>query len=224
MARMRHVPDDRLIDCYYAQRAGDTIDPPSADHLAECSECRARYADLCQLLDGARADGDAAVDLAFTTERLEQQARSIADRLSHVGQPARVITFPGRALTRRGPVHGSRATTRWIAAAAVAGLAIGLSLGVLRDSERHAVQSVGQMMARARTGGPGRRGELPPLAPTRSRAAAAADAPADPPRAQDEAFLSDLERALERPHTPVLQAFDAFTPHVREVKDVSSVR
>jgi len=99
-----------------------------------------------------------------------------------------------------------------------------LSLGVLRDSERQAVQSVGQMMARARTGGPSRR-ELPqPLAPTRSRAAAAADAPAAPPRAQEDAFLSDLERALERPHTPVLQAFDAFTPHVREVKDVSSVR
>ena len=37
--------------------------------------------------------------------------------------------------------------------------------------------------------------------------------------ALDEAFLSDLEIALERPHTRELQAFDALTPHVREISD-----
>jgi len=36
--------------------------------------------------------------------------------------------------------------------------------------------------------------------------------------ASDEAFLSDLEVALERPHTSELQPFDALTPHVREVR------
>jgi hypothetical protein len=34
--------------------------------------------------------------------------------------------------------------------------------------------------------------------------------------AADDAFLSDLELALERPHTRELIAFDALTPHVRE--------
>ena len=33
----------------------------------------------------------------------------------------------------------------------------------------------------------------------------------------DDAFFSDLEVALERPHTRELIAFDALTPHVREV-------
>jgi hypothetical protein len=37
--------------------------------------------------------------------------------------------------------------------------------------------------------------------------------------AADSAFLSDLELALERPHTRELQAFDALTPHVREIRD-----
>jgi len=37
--------------------------------------------------------------------------------------------------------------------------------------------------------------------------------------ASDDAFLSDLEIALERPHTRELQAFDALTPHVREITD-----
>jgi hypothetical protein len=36
--------------------------------------------------------------------------------------------------------------------------------------------------------------------------------------AADDAFLSDLEVALERPHTRELQAFDALTPHVREIR------
>jgi hypothetical protein len=33
-----------------------------------------------------------------------------------------------------------------------------------------------------------------------------------------EDFLSELELALERPHTPELMALDAMTPHVREVR------
>ena len=37
--------------------------------------------------------------------------------------------------------------------------------------------------------------------------------------ASDDAFLSDLEIALERPHTRELVAFDALTPHVREIRD-----
>ncbi len=40
-----------------------------------------------------------------------------------------------------------------------------------------------------------------------------------PQVATDDAFLSELEIALERPHTRELRAFDAFTPHVREVRD-----
>jgi hypothetical protein len=34
----------------------------------------------------------------------------------------------------------------------------------------------------------------------------------------NDAFLSELELALERPHTRELVALDELTPHVREVR------
>jgi hypothetical protein len=33
----------------------------------------------------------------------------------------------------------------------------------------------------------------------------------------DDAFMSALDLALDRPHTSELVAFDALTPHVREI-------
>ena len=33
----------------------------------------------------------------------------------------------------------------------------------------------------------------------------------------DDMFMSELELALDRPHTSELVAFDALTPHVREL-------
>jgi hypothetical protein len=38
------------------------------------------------------------------------------------------------------------------------------------------------------------------------------------PITETEQFLSELEIALERPHTPELVALDAMTPHVREIR------
>ena len=40
------------------------------------------------------------------------------------------------------------------------------------------------------------------------------------PATFDDAFLSDLEVAMARPHTRELLAFDALTPHVREIKNI----
>ena len=37
--------------------------------------------------------------------------------------------------------------------------------------------------------------------------------------AADEAFMLELDVALDRPHTRELAAFDAFTPHFREIRD-----
>jgi hypothetical protein len=43
---------------------------------------------------------------------------------------------------------------------------------------------------------------------------------ARPDLVSDEAFLSDLEVALDRPQTSELRAFDELTPHFKEIKDV----
>ena len=69
MGRRRHLVEERLFDCYVAQRGGESIEPPAADHLADCGECAARYAELAQFMDGLRADmaADAGMVRAMAT-------------------------------------------------------------------------------------------------------------------------------------------------------------
>jgi hypothetical protein len=87
-------------------------------------------------------------------------------------------------------------------AAAAAGVLIGIAAGSLYYS---------QVPARA------------PLAVAVNSGPVSAGAPvltSVPALASDvnEQFLSELELALERPHTPELVALDELTPHVREIR------
>jgi hypothetical protein len=202
----QHLPEDRLIDCYYAQRHGEGLHPPAAEHLADCDGCAKRFAELTRLLDGVRRNADADTDRVFTPERLREQHRQIARRLVQLGHAARIINFPGRFVRRNIRNPASRASSRWIAAAAAAGLFVGLGVGVLYDSERRANQFAQLLTASARSARPA--GQLTPRfsSPTTSAA--------------EDAFLSDLAVAVERPHTRELRAFDALTPHVREIANV----
>jgi len=191
-----HLPEERLFDCYLAQRNGETLDPPAADHLADCDACASRYADLAGFMDGLRNDGASDADAVFTADRLREQQQQITRRLEHVGRRARVISFPGQLVRRTMAVPGSHSAPRWVAAAAAAGLFVGVAVGAGYRFGSHP-RSVEQTLARQ--------------APVVTRAANPTQLSAD------DAFLSDLEVALERPHTRELIAFDALTPHVREV-------
>jgi len=190
------LPEERLFDCYLAQRNGETVDPPAADHLADCGGCAARYADLAAFMDGLRTDCASDADAVFTPERLREQQEQIARRLEHVGRQARVISFPGQLVRRTMAVPGSHNAPRWVAAAAAAGLFVGVAVGAGYRFGSHP-RLVEQTLARQ--------------APVATHAVNPAQLSAD------DAFLSDLEVALERPHTRELIAFDALTPHVREV-------
>lgn len=199
----QHLLEERLFDCYLAERAGERLDPPTAEHLADCQPCAARYRDLAVFMDRLRAEGTAEADAVFTPERLRLQHQHILARLAHIAQPARVLRFPGRKsvdFVRRSVTSSTgQGSSRWVAAAAAAGLFIGVAVGASynyggrRMSEPSLVPSAAPLRAAAT------RGDMP--------AAVSAD----------DAFLSDLEIALERPHTRELLAFDAFTPHVRDV-------
>ena len=196
MPRAHHLHDERLFDCYVAERGGDALDPPVAEHLADCSQCGGRYAELVRFMDGLRAEADAETDEIFTPERLRTQQQQIIRRIEQLGQPARVIRFPGRLVSRHIDASTSRGITRWVYGAAAAALVIGVGLGALYDSPWRWTRHTSR-----------------PPAPT-----PVATAGTTPGReASDEAFLSDLELALERPRTRELQPFDALTPHVREV-------
>jgi len=149
-------------------------------------------------MDLLRTEGEAEADAVFTPERLRQQQRDIALRLEHVGREARVISFPGRFVRRTMTASSTPTTSRWVAAAAAAGLFIGAALGA---SYGWGARGSRMMPNDAR------------MTPVATRGTSPVDV------AADDAFLSELEIALERPHTRELMAFDALTPHVREIRD-----
>ncbi len=215
--RAPHLQDDALCDCYYAQRRGEPLDPPAAEHLADCVACARRYADVGAFLLSLSDEADAEVDALFPAERLHQQQQEIAKRIELVGRAARVITFPGRHVAvaaQKVRPSGTRMATRWIAAAAAAGLFVGVAAGTafnfipgfnfVSGARRSAAVVAKRQVATSAA--------LPShLSSTVSKAAEVVDT--------DDRFMSDLESVLDRPHTSELVAFDALTPHVREIRD-----
>jgi len=199
--RARHLHEARLFDSYLAECAGEGLDPRVAEHLADCAACGAKYRELVRFMDGLRVEGEADADDVFTPERLRAQHQQIARRIEQVGRPARVLSFP-RQLVSRGVNVAGRTAPRWTAAAAAAGLFIGIAVGASYEWDVRA--RVPSSVAQA--------SRPPALTPIATRGSAPADV------AADDAFLSDLEQALERPRTRELVAFDAFTPHVREIR------
>jgi hypothetical protein len=205
-ARTPHLPEDRLFDCYVAARAGEPLDPPAAEHLADCTECGGRYAELESFMDSLRADAAAESDEVFTAERLQAQQTAIAARLEHLGHVARVITFPGRLVSRHMTPGGSRVAPRWLAAAAAAGLFAGVGAGQLfyrtgppRQVPASGFSAVGAPRTSSLQAEPADRSAIPAV-PT-----------------LDDAFLAELELALEQPRTSELLAFDMMTPTARPI-------
>jgi hypothetical protein len=207
IAHAHHVQEERLLDCYFAERGGELPDPPVIDHLEECAQCRERYRELTRFMNALRKEADLESDTVFSPERLQAQQQQIAHRLEHASRAARVISFPGRFVSGR-MTSTPRVATRWIAAAAAAGLFVGVAVGMFSGSQ--AFRGAGLTSASARRA-PSPRPDL--LIPVATRG----NGPAPDP--SDDAFMSDLEVALERPRTRELLPFEALTPYVREVSN-----
>ena len=216
IVRAPHLQDERLFDCYYAERRGDAPDPPTAEHLSDCDPCRRRFDELSQFLAALRTEADAELEAAFPPEKLRAQQQEIARRLEHVGRAARVISFPGRMVARQTNTSTTRLATRWVAAAAAAGLFVGVAAGTMfnfggrLDLVRGARFNAGQISRQRMTS------SAPALlAPAAVGVTTGSN--------NDDAFMSDLESALDRPHTSELGVFDALTPHMREIVDVRDI-
>ena len=202
--RALHLQEDLLFECYLAEQGGEPIEPPVAEHLTDCGQCRARYADLRRFMDGLRTEADVELDEIFPPERMRAQQLHIARRIAQLGHHARVISFPGHRpwdSRQSAPRSGAHLAPRWLGAAATAGLLIGVAVGSLYYS-------------------PAPAGAPPAAAIANTLVVAEAPALASPAVASDvnEQFLSELELALERPHTRELVALDELTPHVREIR------
>lgn len=208
IGKARHLPEDRLFDCYLAMCAGDVADPPAAEHLADCPGCRQRYEELVAFMEDVRVEGAAEADGHFTAEMLQRQRQQILNKIDHLNRPARVISFPGR-VTRQIAAGSRRIAPQWLTAAAAAGLLVGIGVGGtffergLPQAERTMRSAVGPAMT----------------VPRVTQPAVLVGNPAPLPEKDDDAFLVELEFALERSFPSELQPFDALTPHARETGD-----
>ena len=204
--RGHHLEEERLFDSYLAVRGGQILDPPVAEHLTDCDACGERYAELTQFMESLNAEARVEADAIFTPERLRVQRQQITRKLEHLGHPARVITFPGRAARPYVGSSASRPGRRWIAAAAAAGLFVGVGTGFFFDWERAPGRRTGGVMARQTV-----------LTAPAGRVAGEIEFARPDPSDEIRAFLTELELAGEKPRIQVLSAVDALTPHVREI-------
>lgn len=200
-----HLSDDRLLDCCLASQAGEAVDPPTAEHLADCAACAARFGDWQEMFAVVRETGAAEVDALFPASALDSQRANIARRIERLGRHARVLAFPGRLSVE--PRHPSRSVSRWVAAAAAIGLVVGGAA-----SRLYGPAASGVIGPRARS----IESQAQRLAP----AVGAAVVVSQTDGLAEGLFLDELELALEGPRTSALLAFDTLTPQVREISAV----
>jgi hypothetical protein len=198
-----HPADDRLIAIYFGEEeAGEAERRTVRQHLLGCESCTWRYTELTAPLERLRRDAASEADEIFTAARLDQQSAAIADRIAERAHEARVVPFPNQPARREPPVL-HRPFMRWVAAAAAAGLIVGVVAGRLLEPDR--IRPVG-------------------AAPVAHAAKAAVTVPRlisvgpvpDLPDPSDEEMILEIEAAARSQRISALAALDQMTPHLRQ--------
>lgn len=199
----RHLRERQLLLLSLAATGHDeapALSRAETEHLAACARCAARLAALEAFLARLRDEAVAAADEAFSPERLLAQRLRILrriERLSTHPGPARVLPFPaivGAAARVAG--HGRR----WIAAAAAAGMLVGVVAGRFVALKERAAPH-------GSPGASGFEGSLP----------AAQERPFQHAALDEERLLVEIEDALGAPRVEELRAIDAVTPRIQDV-------
>lgn len=202
----QHLTDERLIDAYFA-RVGDRSEldrvRAECDHVRTCDACARRYERLTASLEQLRRHAIAEADAYFTADRLTAQRDHVMRHLEGAEHPARVIPFPHAAAKPRvARVHAPM--FRWVAAAAVAGLVIGVSAGrLLYVRPGVASHPVASVQARAT------QQAISPSVSTYEGVTRNVNV--------EEAFLLEVEAALSQQRVAELRAIDALTPRARDM-------
>jgi hypothetical protein len=200
-AHRQHPIDERLIALYFGDEEASAEERKAVrQHLHGCEACTWRYTELTAPLERLRQDAASEADEVFTTDRLETQRAAIRRRLDDGARSARVVPFPATRPSTRPVSH--RPLMRWIAAAAAAGLIVGVSAGRfldLRDGRQRPSTTAAAAPATARP------------------APVATDGPVVMDAAFEDAyFLSQIDFAVRRLHSTELGALDELTPHPRD--------
>ena len=118
--RRGHLSDDALVDVW------NTGVRPA--HLDSCDLCTERALELSRWLGDVQTLGVASADAVFTEERLTAQRGQILDRLAQLERPSKVLSFPAAsaAVREQGAVKTRRVNPGWVAAAAAAGIMVGI--------------------------------------------------------------------------------------------------
>jgi hypothetical protein len=190
--RQNHLSDERIVELCLAEGH----DLAGNEHLQACAACGARQTEVAALLEEISAAAVDEADAVFTPERLARQQARILQRIEQDGRPARVITFPGHV--QDGPALRPKPAARWIAAAAAAGLVIGLLAGHLAHDIPGRAAAPSAVALRPATPEPGLRA----VATTFS---------------EDE-FLGQIELAADSPGGFALRSLHDATPRAWEVK------
>jgi hypothetical protein len=207
----RHLDDALLIRRYLADRglaALDANDEAPVRHLAHCASCKARYQALHSAYEEARLAALSQAEAACSEDLLARQRERILRRVDALQSGPRVLPFP--AVAQNGTAGAQpRIIRRWVAAAAVAGLLVGLGAGRLvfraGDAGSSAVNA--------------RRDITPASAPSQVRQAPTMRALHLETGESDDQFLSEIELATTAPRTRELRAIYAFT--LEEPRDAS---
>ena len=207
-AAKRHLDDTLLIRRYLADRglaALDASDEAPLRHLAHCSACQARYDAMSASFDETREAAIADAEAVCTPDRMERQRERILRRIDALQSGPRVLPFPAAGQTSPAALQ-PRVLRRWVAAAAVAGLLVGLGAGRMvfddggtstADASRPTAPAAARQLAR----------QVPTMRALHAE-----------PALSDEEFLSEIEMATAAPRTRELRAIYAFT--LEESRDV----
>jgi hypothetical protein len=187
-----HLSDDRLVELYFTE----TPSAQEQQHLGACAECDAKRSSMAHLLEETALVAEEELEAAFPAERLARQQARILERVDAAGGPARVIAFPAAHVSTPGVISRTSSTTRWIAAAAVAGLVVGIVAG--RAGRETPGSATARMVA-------------PPLAQSISPAVRTVSS-----TLSDDEFLRELDTAIESRHSGALRALDELTPRAWE--------
>ncbi len=193
-----HPDDDALLRRYMADRGLDALMPGDervVRHVDACAACHGRYDVLCRSLDGASQASMEAADEAFTPERLLRQRERILRRLDATG--GRVIAFPAADAGAR-PGGWLQPRWGWVAAAAAAGLLIGVVFGQVLHITEDATRVASAVQ------------QAPRIGP-----ASAGITPAALTAFNGDEFLSEVDLAIASPRTPELEAIDAMTLRIQ---------
>ena len=128
----RHLNDDQMIAVYVGAEPRFGRRNRTLGHLQACPTCARRYQAFADQMNDLREEAVAEADEVFTPAMLEAQRQQIFARLAHATHPARVIPFPSHSSANLSIFTGTQ-VRRWIAAAAAAGLLMGITLGRMAD-------------------------------------------------------------------------------------------